>query len=302
MINRETKNKILRLRKMGYAKASIAEQLKINRRTVDKYLDSSKTVLVVSDMHCGHAAGLTPPKWRPYTPAWKGFYEQWDMVWQSYVKICEELKPAIVLDLGDSIDGKGQKSGGSELITTTWKKQAEMAADCLMQTNAKKIVKVYGTPYHTGQKEDFEDMIIDRLPGCDIKIGGHEFPIINGIQFDLKHKIGSSSVPYGRTTAINKVKLWNILWNVKNGQPDSQIILRGHVHYHTVACNSSDWIGMVCPALQGWGSKYGVRQCDGIVDIGVLWFKIWPDSEVNYIEWQFEKFDLPCFRVETYEV
>ena len=28
------------------------------------------------------------------------------------------------------------------------------------------------------------------------------------------------------------------------------------------------------PSLQGFGSKFGVRQCEGIVKVGLVWFDI----------------------------
>ena len=298
----EQKNDILRHRKLGYTQKKSADLLGIMPDTIRTYLKTGKVVMICSDYHCGHVSGLTPPKWRPYTPAWESFYAQWDEVWQEYKRWCDKISPDILIDVGDALDGKGFRSGGSEQIATTYKTQAEMAADCIMETNAKQIIMVYGTPYHTGQDEDFEDMIVDRLPGCEVKIGGHEFPKINGVQFDIKHKIGSSSIPHGRTTAINKSKLWNLLWNCKkNGQPNAQVILRGHVHYHAYT-GGEGWLGMTCPALQGWGSKFGVRQCEGIVDTGIVWAKIYQDSYVENIEWSTEIFNLPCFKVETYSL
>ena len=301
MLTKQQKNDILKHKKLGFNISEISKTLTIDRDTITRYLKTGKMVMAISDLHCGHAAGLTPPKHRPYTPAWTGFYEQWDSVWQEYIKWANLLQPDILIVNGDAIDGKGEKSGGTEQICGTWAAQADMASECIMHTNAKKIVMTYGTPFHTGQSDDFENLIKDKLTGCEVVIGGHEFPVINGIQFDIKHKIGSSSVPQGRTTALNKSHLWNDLWAIRGQQPTAQVVLRGHVHYHAYTGNQ-DWLGMTLPALQGWGSKYGVRQCEGLVDTGITWFKVYEDSCLENLEWASEIFTLPCMKVSTYSL
>ena len=58
----------------------------------------------------------------------------------------------------------------------------------------------------------------------------------------------------------------------------ANVIIRSHVHYHEFSGNPTH-IAMTTPALQGWGSKYGERQCSGIVDIGLVQFDI---SEGEY--------------------
>lgn len=55
------------------------------------------------------------------------------------------------------------------------------------------------------------------------------------------------------------------------------MFLRGHVHYFNYCGGSSGgrhWLAVTVPALQGPGSKYGVRQCSGTVDFGLIHFDV----------------------------
>lgn len=234
-----------------------------------------KRVLVVSDLHCGHRSGLTPPSWQ-YTEGddekRNQYLKQQKILWDFFLESVEVLKPIdIVIANGDLIDGRGEKSGGTELIEPDRKQQAEMAATCLRKTEASKYYLTFGTSYHGGKQEDFEEITADLL-GAE-GIDGHIWVDVNGLVFDCKHKVGSSSIPHGRFTALAKEQLWNELWSAENGQTRADVIIRSHVHYH-VSASAPGKLMVITPALQGFGSKYGVRQCSGVVNIGVTYFDI----------------------------
>jgi predicted phosphodiesterase len=235
-----------------------------------------KRVLVISDLHCGHRAGLTPPSWQykendlDYERS--KFGEIQKSIWDFYSSEIEKLQPIDSLFvMGDCIDGKGEKSGGTELIEVDRLKQTDIATECINFVKAKHIVIIRGTPYHVGKEEDFENVIAKNVNAT--KIGDHEWIDINGLVFDLKHFVSSSVIPHGRHTAISRDKLWNLLWAERNGQPKSDILIRGHVHYFGYSGNSRS-LNINMPALQGWGSKFGTKIPSGIVDIGLLYFDI----------------------------
>lgn len=248
-----------------------------------------KRVIVIGDLHCGHATGLTTTDWmhkiqsRSDKSAIKRrnrFTELQLQMWRWYTSEIKKLgRIDICMCMGDLIDGAGERSGGTELIVVDKQEQAQIAIECISEIKAKKHVMVYGTPYHTGRASDRENLIAEAF---DAKIGSHEWPSVNGVVFDLKHKVGSSTVPHGRGTPIMKEKLWSQLWEQNGEQPKSDIILRGHVHYHTFT-GGPDWLAMTCPALQGMGTKYGGRQCSGIVHFGFLVFEV---SEKGEYTWQ----------------
>lgn len=186
---------------------------------------------------------------------------------------------------GDMIDGKGERSGGVEQITTDMSAQCDMAVSVVehIRRYCKKNVQIigtYGTPYHTSVAGDDWEKQIAKDAGFT-KIGAHEWIDVNGCIIDLKHHIGSSSVPHGRYTAVARDMLWNTLWADMKLQPKSQITLRAHVHYHEF-CGNSRRMGMTLPALQGLGSKFGAKICSGVVDFGFMYFGITSADDFEY--------------------
>jgi len=240
-------------------------------------------VLVGSDLHSGHIVGLTPPNWQLKRT---GVHQRDKLtnlqsnLWQWWVDTCKKLQPIdLFIVNGDAIDGRGERSGSTELITADRNHQVDMATEAILKPRAKHIVMTYGTGYHTGYEEDFETQIAKNVKAD--KIGAHEWIDINGKIIDCKHHITSSSVPHGRHTAAAREHLWNILWHEHEEQPKADIIIRSHVHYFDY-CGGSDWLALTTPALQGMGTKYGSRACSGRVDFGVVCFDINSDGSYTW--------------------
>ena len=236
-----------------------------------------KRVVIISDLHCGHRAGITPPGWQypeleNDDPERKSFARNQRILWDWFTAEIDRLQPIdFLLINGDAIDGKGTRSGGTEVLEADRSKQADIAVRVIERVGARKIVMTFGTPYHVGQEEDWERIISERV-GAE-KIGSHEWPEIEGVIFDLKHKIGGSVIPHGRYTAIAREDMWNLFWAERNGQPRADVIIRSHVHYFGYQGRDGQ-LGITMPALQGWGSKYGTRECSGTVDIGFVHFDV----------------------------
>ena len=248
---------------------------------------SRKRVLVVSDFHSGHDLGLTHP-----------FYDFDDgtahylvrrTIWEWYKPLVKRLKPHIVIVNGDAIDGDGKKSGGTEQLTTDRIKQCKMAVKALQTIPGKpKFFMSYGTGYHTGDDEDFENIIADDIGA--VKIGAEDTINVNGLLINYRHHIGRSGIPHGRHTAVAKEKLWNAIWAERGEYPKADVIIRSHVHYYNYA-GGPGWLGMTTPALQGYGSKYGARRMTGTVDVGLVYFDIW--SKERW-EWKAEILRFPA--------
>ena len=85
-----------------------------------------------------------------------------------------------------------------------------MAVRCIQRAMGKNKVPVgmtYGTAYHTGDSEDWENEIAKDVGA--VKIGSHEwFDIGYGWIIDCRHHVGSSSVPHARATANSRAALW----------------------------------------------------------------------------------------------
>jgi hypothetical protein len=218
-------------------------------------------VLAIGDLHCGSEIGITPPDWQADDHAAQ--MELW-----RFAKEAARVKPDIIICNGDAIHGKNMKSGCRQLITTDREEQVDMAEATLRMLSGGrrgvKFILTAGTEYHVGHEEDWEHVLASRLGGS---FGGHEYLSIAGVTFDIKHHLGSSSVPHGRHTAIARDHLWSILWNEHSDHPKSDVILRSHVHYHSGAFGPG-WLAMSLPAFCGLGDHYGVRRCSGTVDFG----------------------------------
>jgi hypothetical protein len=256
-----------------------------------KKQNKSKKVLILSDLHCGHKIGLTPPDWQsPHdveneTISKYGTFQK--EFWEWYITKLKEIgKVDILIINGDTIDGKGAKSKGTELITTDLLEQCDIAVECISKVRTDKIFMTYGTPYHTGDGEDFEDVIANKVKA---NIKGQHFLDINGLIFDVKHKVGGSTIPHGRATALLRDALWNDLWSKhKNGQPDADVLVRSHVHYH-VYVGDSRRLCLTTPGMQLHGSKFGERQCSGTIDIGMILFEIDQNGGYSWESFLLEK-------------
>lgn len=258
-----------------------------------------RRVIAASDPHCGSYQGLTPPEWRPGFSETErdGDEEQSRLakfarlqteLWNTCMDTLDKLAPYhAIFWLGDMVEGKGFRSGGTELLVTDRLEQVTMAtAVCKeFKTRAKypDVVQrgVYGTTYHVGSDgEDFEKLVADNA-GWE-SISAHEWPVINGCTFDLKHKVGGSSVPHGKGTAMLKDALWMELWAARELAPRAKVILRGHTHSY-LGIDADEYMIFACPALQGWGTKYGSRECLGLVHWGLMHFDI--DDNGNVVDW-----------------
>ena len=242
-----------------------------------------KRVVVISDLHCGHKTGLTHPDFEPGgfvndSPAHRLSLMRREY-WAFYARTIEALQPIDVLVVnGDAIDGRGEKSGGTELLEADRHKQCEMAQAAIEVCRAGAIRMTYGTPYHTGDKEDYEG-IIAKAVGAEIKdIVSLD---VSGLVFDIRHHIGGSQSPIGRHTAIDREGLWNILWSERGERPKANVIIRSHTHYFKYG-GDADSLGIITPALQGLGGKYGGRRMSGTVDFGLISFDVESGDEWSW--------------------
>lgn len=253
-----------------------------------------KRIIVLGDLHCGHVAGLTPPAYQykeveESTTKHNKWAKLQNDLWIQYINLLERYKPFDVgFAMGDLIDGKEAKSGGTELIYSDRNSQVDMAVECLQNVADRskdnfEWIGVYGTGYHVSGEggEDWESIVAER---CDFKkIGSHESVDVNGCIFDLKHHIGASSIPHGRFTAPAKERLWNVLWNERDLRPKANVILRAHVHY-AAFCGEPGWVAMTLPALQGMGTKFGARRCTGTVHWGITIFDVDNDGGFEWVQ------------------
>ncbi|KKN21673.1 hypothetical protein LCGC14_0923010 [marine sediment metagenome] len=262
----------------------IAKMARCNLSTVSVMSRIGPTrVLLWGDSHCGSNVGLTPPAYQTkFTPnpqteehrtlnKWASLQKE---CWDWYINRLNMLKPIDKLFyLGDGIDGTGHRCGGTDLIIVDRKVQVQMAIEAIEATEAKDMVMVYGTPYHTGQAEDFE---MDIALHFKCKIGGHEWEDVNGCTFDLKHKQGNCDNP---TTGLWQQIKDHREWAGLGEQPRADVLVRAHTHRFCIL-KMEDCIGITIPGLMAYGTKFGARQCSKKIQFGLVALDVWPDGVI----------------------
>jgi len=240
-------------------------------------------ILIEADYHSHHRAGLNAPDfWMPEHGTNGKFGKMQRELWSARCEILEKIGPVDVHAInGDAIDGRGERSGSTELLADpSWQNQIKNAEQCAREVKFKgepRIIMSRGTPYHTGQEGDYEDILAENL-GATIK--DHPFFEVEDVVFDMKHSVGSSTVPHGRGTSIAKERLWNVLWAERGEQPKADAVIRSHAHYFSYI-GGAGWVAMITPALQAAATKYGGKACSGTVDWGVVVFEV-EDGEFDW--------------------
>jgi len=233
-----------------------------------------ETLLVMGDGHPGSVVGLTPPGW------WQSknfkFHDTQVKLWKEFDDILNQIhrdwpSPTTLICVGDMVHGKEHKQGGVETITGDVEEQAEIGIAIFEHIGIKNIYMVYGTPYHTDvQGQKMEKSIATHF---DAVAGNRIFPVINGIRFDIRHHVPTSTLPESRPRII--ATQWSRArdWFMEGVQPLPDILIRGHAHYYSEARGTSgngEWFAFTCPGLQGLGSSFGERRCDGVIHFGMV--------------------------------
>jgi len=245
-----------------------------------------KRIVTVNDLHCGSRVGMTPAEWQgnPNNTEDEPWVRIQQAQWKWYNAIMASLYPIdIGFVLGDIVDGKQSKNDGRDSIRTKRSAQVSMATQCLKVLKAEKYFMVYGSRYHV---RDWEEDVCDGIDGASLK--SHSFVEIEcekgkNVTFDLKHKVGRSSIPHGRATAPARENLWNLINSGIGKEPNADFILRGHVHYFHAQKSLGSWI-ITCPSLQGFGSEYGMENFNDAIDFGIMCFDVYDDGSVEWGE------------------
>lgn len=225
-----------------------------------------KRIVVISDLHCGHQLGLTPPRHQG-----GALVAKQKEFWAWYAATAREIgRVDLLVANGDLIDGNATRNGGVELLTSDRHKQADMAAECLEVIKHDRTEIVFGTPYHSGAAEDFERAVAEKFgAGC-----GPELVIdVDGTVFQFKHHISTSGLWHGRATAALREQLNDILSSaVGMGGPRADVVIRSHAHYY-VAVENAAGAAYVTPCMQ-LGSGYGARKFSLWPDVGLMLFEV----------------------------
>ena len=201
-------------------------------------MPAEKLILEIADTHAGSAFGLTHPDFdaRPDCDSGQPSYKLYQLrrrFWKWFDAEIERLGHIdILIANGDLIDGKGTRSGGTELLTADRTEQTDEAAATIDRINADANFITFGTPYHVGADEDWEREVARKIKHCE-GIAEHLFVTVNGLKFDCRHFVGVSSVPYGRGTPVDKERVQGIVSASVGQYPrDVGVVMRSHTHWH----------------------------------------------------------------------
>jgi hypothetical protein len=228
-------------------------------------------VFIGTDTHCGSLMGLTPPGFMG-----EKLFELTGLTGDFWKWFVSNLVGPFdyALWLGDTIDGEGPKDSAFHL-TTNVAIQVEMAKEVIRTVNAKHNIFVYGTPYHTGNRFDFEDLVAKDFGG---DIDARKKIKIGGVKFDLSHAIGKSDTPVGGDIMVKKATLWSLIDDVLQGRTEhADYLLRGHAHEYRLDENEM-CTGIICPSLQLGIKKFNryARRLSGWYSVGFLVIDINP--------------------------
>ena len=223
-------------------------------------------VVVVSDLHVGSEAGLTPFA-RNKTQA--QLFNRWCDCIEHFGK-----RPDLLICNGDSTDGLQDK--GSGVGDEDWiPRQIDHAAQLLSMWRPKQACVVAGTHYHTSTargRVDFEELLSMRLRANGIPNTSFHRKLnllIRGwFRLECRHKIGNSAVPHGIYTAGARARMWNALNAARGDKFPPHLCVYSHVHRWSYCEDAISGASMTTPGWQAVGSDYGDRSCSGHIDVG----------------------------------
>jgi hypothetical protein len=144
-----------------------------------------------------------------------------------------------------------------------------MAEECITMWDSPQILMTYGSGYHVSSgAEDFEYNIAHKVKA---KIGGRLNFEIEGVEFDMRHKVGGSGIPHGRATPLLREMMWDLIKDAMDGAGDKKlrVVVRSHVHYH-IWIEQPGRVMFTTPCLQLSRGRYGSRECVGETHWGAI--------------------------------
>ena len=201
---------------------------------------SSKSILVVSDMHVGSATSicsLEPQITELGTVHLPNKLQlALNEAWYNCIDDLEQ-KPTLLVVNGEPCDGANKKQVGQQSWTTNVYDQLEDASKLLKEIPYENLIFVRGSTYHVQiDGTNFEEIIARQMGAQKYKAYGGEgltdyFAIIEmyGKIFNFTHPIGFNKWAAYRTTALAREMAGMVFEKDKLGRAD--VIIRSHVHY-----------------------------------------------------------------------
>lgn len=245
----------------------------------------SRRILAISDTHCGHVCGLTPPEWWDAIPAGR-LRDIARRGWRWYLDFIRRRGPFdLIIHAADGIDGRGLRADGREVIAQP-ETQVDMLLTVIEAARCERLAMVEGTPYHVSNGGRWEQVAVERLRdrGMTVDFGERLTVDVNGYLIDVRHKVGGSQAPAGGDSALRSEIVRAAEWAAEYDYPVPHMIVRGHTHRERVV-GGGRRAARTLPALQMW-TGFGARECGGLFHWGATVCDV--DARGNE-KWQSER-------------
>jgi len=243
---------------------------------------SSKSILVLSDLHVGSRVALCSESpniddGNPYCPT-----PNQKKLLQEFHRTLDEVtqKPTALVINGEPIDGSNPKSLGDSVWSPDFNDQMEDAAKLLRPIKRDVTILTRGSGYHvTREATNFEKIFAD-------KIGAKKYKSVSGLMtntdyeatiemygkyINFTHHIGYSGWWMHRPTPMARELIKMHFAHSENGF-HSDIIVRSHVHYF-VLVEFPNTIGFTSPAWKfpdGFMYRRGIPERPTIGNVEII--------------------------------
>lgn len=216
-----------------------------------------RTVLVVSDLHCGHTVGLWHPDVKMPDSSSRnlnaGQRYLWTC-WQDLIQEAKRQKVDVLVINGDIVDGEQRINMGREALSTIIPVQQRCAVKLLepLANIAKEVRCISGTPFHDGRLGEYVEAIASEIGAVGPNSDWHCYEYldldIDGVVINFLHGIPATGALY-RAVPIDREALWSAIAGKEGNVPKADCIVRSHVHYFVHVEHVSKH-GVISPAWQ----------------------------------------------------
>jgi hypothetical protein len=203
-----------------------------------------RSVIVVSDTHCGCRMGLFPD--HPVmldggieaspSALQRKVWALWQEFWNVWVPEVTKGEPYIVVMNGDALDGVHH--GSKTQVSQNFADQQAIALACLkpIAEKAHTYYHIRGTEAHVGPSGEQEELLaraLDAKPDAEGNSARWELYLdLHGHLIHITHHIGTTGSSAYESTAVYKEMVESYMDAGRWGRKPPQVIVRSHRHRH----------------------------------------------------------------------
>ena len=220
-----------------------------------------KTLAIVGDLHVGSDQGLLPPGFKldggqkvGLSDWQKWLWRCWNDYWH-YVDQLAAGGPFAVVVNGDIVDGRHHNT--LDLITgnKSWQQKVCMEVLKPRLSKASKVWFVRGTPAHTGQQSEDEELVARDCGGIRCKSTGRHthqavYLQLGNERIHIAHHIAYSGSHAYKSSPAMRLMASAFAWAGETGNKPPTIMVRSHAHDYIEVKRSRCRV-VVCPCWQG---------------------------------------------------